>query len=289
MKTPILFKNKTIISGLIIEQIEYGRSISHGFEISPLWKEKRKLARKVSKSNLSREQILEKILSNRRLSMLRAKKTLIRLVNSNVYQYTNTKGRPYIPTFLTLTFAKDIRNQKQANELFSLFIKRLNYHVHKNKAHPLKYSVVIEFQNLTREGVIHYHALLYDLPFIKANTLEGLWREGIINVTSMRSIKKIGTYLSKYMSKKFEDPRLDGHKRYFSSRGLIKPKTYAGAVAYTVIKNAIPKSTPQKKSEFISEKLGKVSTTIYTLENKGGISEFLNPEEIAKINLYDIS
>jgi hypothetical protein len=281
----ITYHKKTITSGGVIEQFIFGRLNIRGTKMSDFMKEKIRLAKIEAKKNRTEADKIK----NRRLSMLRAKNTLTRLINSNVYQYFNTKGRPYPPIFLTLTFVKDIRNQQEANEQFSHFIKRLNYLVNKKKSNPLKYSVVVEFQDLTREGVIHYHVLLYDLPRINAKTIQDIWRGGGIHIKAVGHIKSMSKYVTKYMSKNFEDARLDGHKRYFSSRGLYKPKTYAGNVAYDLIKHAIPKNTSKEETSFVSERKGKITKTVYTLGNKETFQNILDLENLKKIQRYDIS
>ncbi|MEN9551646.1 MAG: hypothetical protein RI935_23 [Candidatus Parcubacteria bacterium] len=289
MRNPIIYKKKIIISGSTVEILSYEIPITHGFEISPKWREKRRLAKLSAKANLSEQQLQERRKRNRKLAMIRASKTLIRLIDCNVYQYKNTVGRIYLPVFLTLTFKEDVREQKEANRLFTLFIKRLNYHVNKKIRNPLRYSVVIEFQDLNRKGVIHYHTLFYDLPFIRSTTLENLWGEGSININKVHKVKKIGLYVSKYMSKNFEDPRLDGHKRYFSSRGLIKPKTYAGEEAYRIVKSVIPTEVTVKVSNFTTEKLGSVTKELFSFPEKEHIGEHISSEFRELLEKYDIS
>lgn len=95
MTRPFVYRKKTVISGSIVEQTTYERPITHGFKVSPHFKEKRKLAIETAKRNLTKEQLLERRIKNRKLSMNRARNTLTRLINANVYQYFNTKGRPY--------------------------------------------------------------------------------------------------------------------------------------------------------------------------------------------------
>jgi hypothetical protein len=91
------------------------------------------------------------------------------------------------------------------------------------------------------------------------------------------------------MSKNFEDERLDGHKRYFSSRGLIKPKTYAGNFVYDLIKNAIPKDTPKRERTFSNDWKGKITKTTYILDDKKVLQDILSLENLKKIQHYDIS
>lgn len=288
MNRPFVYHKKTIVSGSTIEQLIYERYISHGFTVPERFKERRKAAIDNAKRNLTQEQLVERRKENRKLAMNRARNTLTRLINSNVYQYFNTKGRPYPPIFLTLTFAEDIRNQKQANKLFTLFIKRLNYEVHKNKSYTLKYSVVVEFQDKTREGVIHYHVLFYDLPYIHVLVLQKIWREGTIDIHQVKKVKSISKYVTKYMHKNFQDERLDGHKRYFSSRGLIKPKIYAGVTAFETIKKSIPENTPKVEDTFVTKKKGKVIRAVYTLKDKKGLLDILNSDDIDQLRQYGI-
>ncbi len=60
---------------------------------------------------------------SRERSLARAKKQLRRLINANAGQY----GREFTTKFLTLTFKENITDPKEANYLFTKFIKRLNY------------------------------------------------------------------------------------------------------------------------------------------------------------------
>ena len=284
------FNKKTITSGNIIEQMIYEKEVTHGKKLTPSQLLKRKNAR--------HKKWLKKIATwegepttpeSRRLSMYRAKKKLTRLIDSNIYQYANSKGRIYPPVFLTLTFAEDIRNQKQGNLIFSLFIKRLNYEINKEKSNTLKYSVVIEFQDKTREGVIHYHVIFYNLPFIKKEKLDKIWDKGYLNVKEVKKSKSISRYVTKYMAKNFDDTRLDKHKRYFSSRGLIKPRVYLGDIAYEKIRNVIPANTPKWEKDFDTRYKGKITKTIFTLPNKDDLSVYMDQEEFQEIKHYDIS
>lgn len=289
MIKPIIYNHKTITSGNVIEQTHYERPVTYGFKLSQKTIDRRKSAQFRKALDFTPEELVEKKIESRKLSMFRAKKKLTRLINSNTRQYLKLDGKEYPPVFLTLTFKEDIRNQKEANELFSLFIKRLNYQTNKTKINTLKYSVVIEFQDKTRNGVIHYHTVFYNLPYTKKEILVQVWDQGFLDVKAIKNIQGLGSYVTKYMSKNFEDPRLDGHKRYFSSRGLIKPKVYAGLTPYEVIRKAIPVNTPTWEKSFNSEKKGLTTKTIFTLRPLKGLKGVLSIEDANKIEPYDIS
>lgn len=289
MSKTIYYNKKTITSGAVIEQMTYEESISHGYKMSVEQVNRRKSAKYNLLLGVTKEQILERKTESRRLSMSRAKRSLIRLINSNIYKYSKPNGSTYPPIFLTFTFKKDIRDLKDANKIFTLFIKRLNYEINKEKPNTVKYSVVIEFQDKNRDGVIHYHAIFYNLPYILKEVITEIWGHGFIDVEKIRKTKNAGTYVTKYMSKNFEDARLDGHKRYFSSRGLFKPKVYAGDEAFSIIRKVIPPDTPKWEITFDTKKKGKVTKEIYTLQEKKDLKEIISEEDFKKIEPYDIS
>lgn len=286
----IIFNKKTITSGNIIEQNVYQREVTHGKKLTPSQLVKRAKAKyKKWLKNITTWEGELTTPKSRRLSMLRAKRTLTRLIDSNIYQYTNTKGRIYPPVFLTLTFAEDIRDQKQGNLLFSHFIKRLNYEINKEKSNTLRYSVVIEFQDKTRAGVIHYHVIFYNLPYIKKDKLDKIWDRGFLNVKEITKSKSISRYVTKYMAKNFDDTRLDKHKRYFSSRGLIKPNVYIGEFAYQKIREVIPSNAEKWETEFETKYKGKILKTIFTIPRKNKVVEFIDPDTLQEIKKYEIS
>lgn len=162
------------------------------------------------------------------LNRLRAKRNFIRLINANATR--NDK-------LLTLTFKENIKDVSTACKLFTQFIKRLKTFTALQSA-DFKYCAVIEFQdgknsfskknNKIGRGVIHFHILFFDFPFIHYSFFVRLWRHGSIDIESAEINKSdnVGLYLSKYMSKEMfaDDPRLKGKKLYFHSRNLKKPE-----------------------------------------------------------------
>ncbi|HOE15901.1 MAG TPA: hypothetical protein PLX02_00650 [Syntrophorhabdaceae bacterium] len=93
------------------------------------------------------------------------------------------------------------------------------------KEQKAKYTVVVQFQDGERKsgrgGVIHFHVVLYNMPFIPANDLSKIWGQGFIKINAIDQVDNLGAYVvGGYMCKKLDDPRYDGQKRYFSSRGL---------------------------------------------------------------------
>jgi hypothetical protein len=157
----------------------------------------------------------EKNNSNKRRldSIYRTRREVLRIIQANTDYY------PTHPVFITLTFADNIKNIKQANYEFKKFIQRLNY---KYKIQS-KYIAVIEFQ---KRGAVHYHVVFFNLPYITSLTKfeKQTWGNGFTKVESPRNINDVTKYVGKYMSKELLDKRLVGQKAYFTSRGIQRPQ-----------------------------------------------------------------
>ncbi|MDO8565831.1 MAG: hypothetical protein Q7S04_01425 [Candidatus Moranbacteria bacterium] len=209
---------KIIISGSIVEVHSYvGEPLYYGFTVFPNSKTRRKI------EVIDEESLLRKSESRKR-SMRRAGSNIRKLVNSNAWRWKNSIGIPYEPIFVTLTFKDDVRDVRKANAEFTHFIRRLNYKVSgKSNKFIFKYISVIEFQDLNRGGVIHYHTVFFNLPTAVADILSQIWGHGFIDKKKIEEIDNVGAYISKSLSSAHDDSRLDGNKHYFSSSGLLQP------------------------------------------------------------------
>jgi hypothetical protein len=192
---------------------------------------------------------------NKVFSLWRSRSTLKRIINCNAGKWYDEKNKKYyLPQFFTPTFVHNIKNINDANNEFSLFIKRVNYEIFKTKKSTLKYSTVIEFQ---KRGAIHYHSIFYNLPYIEHHiqTMTKIWSWGNVHMASVYDVGDIGNYLTKYMVKGFDDDRLFGKKRYFNSRGLNKPIVYTEEYGPKVFD--LLEQIPQKLAftEFITDEM----------------------------------
>ena len=123
-------------------------------------------------------------------------------------------------TFLTLTFKENIQDIERANREFTLFIKRLKRYL---KNQQLKYIATWELQE---RGAIHYHLVLFSVPYIDNKKLAEMWGNGFIKINKIKETVKteaVGVYITKYFVKDL-DKKANQKKAYFSSRNLIKPK-----------------------------------------------------------------
>jgi len=141
-------------------------------------------------------------------SLSRTRTKIYQLVNCNHYAH----GK-YPAIFLTLTFAKNITNVKQANIEFNLFIQRLSYHTNQK----LKYLAVIEFQ---KRGAVHYH-MVCNLVYVRNKILSKIWKHGFLNIKKLRTDCNIGLYMMKYLGK--EANILQHKKKYWTSKNLNRP------------------------------------------------------------------
>lgn len=199
-----IYQTKYVISGDIIERFVYEKNQFKGFE-SHNKKGKNKNGLNTSE--------------NRAISLNRARKIVIRTINSN----------PCLTKFLTLTFEENITDLDYANNEFKKWVKRVNYNVFKTKKSMMKYVAVIEFQ---KRGAVHYH-ILCNLPYIDSNELAKVWGHGFIRINKIKGdIKRfgssecdnVGAYVCKYMTKDNDDPRLENRNCYLMSRNLDKPQ-----------------------------------------------------------------
>ncbi len=247
---------RLVISGSVFEFYEFSDPIMYGRRLRIKNKEESVL---ISSANTMSEE--EKILSSAR----RAKRSISRLIRANAFKWVDNDNNPYMPITLTLTFSDEIRDVEKANNLFSNFIQRLNYSVNQiergyskkgAKKNLLKYSAVIEFQDKNRGGVVHYHMIFYNLPKMTKiyDRLTKIWgkgyfwvgtktknrKKGFTCVNNSKKLEKIVEYFTKYISKSFEDERLKNKKKYFNSRGLIKPIEIEVEELVDIIKKQMP-------------------------------------------------
>lgn len=174
------------------------------------------------------------------------------LINTNNFFWQKELGTQYNPAFITITYRKQEEDLEYSNREFSKFMQRFNYFLQNKIERKISYIAVIEFQ---KRGAIHYHFLVYDLPYIPKiyDQLRPLWKHGSLNHKSVQNIKHIGNYVCKYMIKDVEDDRLTGRKCYFTSRSIIKPIRLRNSEATKELKEMLPTEFIQFENQFEHE------------------------------------
>lgn len=189
-----------------------------------------------------------------------SKSNFRRLVLSNFTGATN---------FITLTFAENITDVKQANKVFDTFMKRLRRKYGKD----FKMAVVVEFQ---QKGRVHFH-MLADLGITwqtesECRELERwfareIWQNGFVDLKDVQHVDNLGAYMSKYMVKRMDDERLAGKKAYRTSHNMDRPVILKGEAAAEIIALY---TLEQKKevyaNSYESEYLGKITYKEYNLK-----------------------
>jgi len=145
-------------------------------------------------------------------SLIRARQMIYWIVTANIGAHGN-----YKPVFLTLTYAINKTNLQGCNRDFKYFIQKLSAYL----GYKIRYTAVPEFQI---RGAVHYHVILYNLPFTPFGVIESMWGHGHTGVELMREVKDPAAYVSKYLKKGNKDKRLYGQRVYMCSRGLVRPK-----------------------------------------------------------------
>jgi hypothetical protein len=192
-----VYYKKIIVSGDVAEVYEYENAIIKGF-----------------KSNGGRHHQFdtsdENKVINRDRVLSKAQKEIRRIVNSNFNQWGQTTK------FLTLTFSENVTDIDKANYEFKKFRQRLEYRYNIK----LKYTVVPELQ---KRGAVHYHLVLYNLPFVPIREIQEIWSNGITHIEKIEQVDNVGAYICKYLTKETANS-FKGKKCYFNSRGLKKSK-----------------------------------------------------------------
>lgn len=209
MKERKIYQVKYVISGDVIERYTYEKNQFIGFEAN-------------NKKGKNKNGVNSK--ENRAVTMSRARKTVMRAINSN----------PCLDKFLTLTFEENVTDLDYANAEFKKWVKRVNYNVFKTKKSVMKYVAVIEFQ---KRGAVHYHVIC-NLPYVEADDLAQMWGHGFIKINKIKGDKErfgstecdnVGAYVCKYMTKDNDDERLKERRSFLMSRNLDKPQeVYVG-------------------------------------------------------------
>ncbi len=236
-----VYAEKLILSGSVYEHYVFEKPIHTGFCKDP-----------------PRGSPKERENDDRERALRRARQQIRRSINSNVCQYYDSRGRPYLPKFLTLTFAKNVKELDKANYEWKKFRQRLEYHV-KDK---LKYLTVVEFQ---KRGAVHYHSMLFNMPYIKEKVIKEAWGQGFIKINAIDNVDNLGAYVSKYLRKEISDERLRGEKCYFSSRGLFKPVELVEKYLIDAVLEQIPGNCKVYETTFETEFTGSVLYKQYNL------------------------
>lgn len=157
------------------------------------------------------QQALQKRQDNQNRSLLAFR----RLVIANMGQSTP-------PILVTCTYATNQTDLGIGYEDWKAFARNVKDTFGKE----VRYIAVPEFQ---RRGAVHFHALYWGLPegthITERSTrlVASLWGRGYVDVYLTDGRENLASYLAKYMSKAYFDPRMFGKRMYRCSRNVLRP------------------------------------------------------------------
>ncbi|MBP9562760.1 MAG: hypothetical protein KBE21_05045 [Acetoanaerobium sp.] len=248
MKT---YYKKAIVSGHVIEIYQYEKPVYSDYELNKIRQHEGR-RQEASEDNKQK---------NREKCSNRAARTVRRLVNSNIA--INSK-------FLTLTFADHVTDLKKANYEFKKFKQRFEYYL----GVRIKYLCVPEF---TKKGRIHYHVVLFNLPFVKNKTLQSIWSNGFIKINKIDNCDNVGAYVSKYMTK--DNEQMIEEKSYFTSRNLEKPLEIVNEKEIEILADSLSPTDVVYLNSFVNDYLGLVNYTQYNIKEQVKLNN-INPIEV---------
>lgn len=261
---------KVVLSGHIVEVYEYEREpyVPGKKETDALTEYLLTGDASVIEREEDRRALLKKLLTKEeytRHNGRAARANFRRLVLANFTGNTN---------FITLTFAENLTDVKEANKHFDRFMKRL-----RRKYGPdFKFTVVVEFQE---RGAVHYH-MLADLGLTWSTEEEckemerwfakELWTHGFVDLKDVQHVTNLGAYMSKYMTKRLDDERLAGKKAYRTSQNMNRPVVLKAEEAKEIMQMyKLKQKTETYANSYESEYLGTITYTEYnlhTIQNK---------------------
>ena len=221
-------------------------------------------------------------------SVARARNKIFDIISCNINAIPDHEGNLQLPKFLTLTFAKNITDLKTANAEFTKFNKRLSYNLYKVNRNVLKYICIPEFQ---KRGAVHFHVLYFNLPYVKNEKMQEIWGHGytfIEGISKKQNIKDFAKYVCKYISKEnskgednyqiYLEKEMLNSKRYFTSRGLLKPEEYKLDVDEEIYNSFLTflEEYHIEKHEIENEFVGKIEINSYEVNKKNTLESIKN-------------
>jgi len=147
---------------------------------------------------------------------------LRRIIVANLARFGN-------PVFASITYADNMCDVSRSRKDWNTFIvgARRQYGA------TFRYVCTTEFQE---RGAVHFHALIWGLPpdavasERSTRIFAKTWGHGFADLVETDGSAKLATYVSKYISKYFNDQRLHGYRLYLCSRNVVYPVVDRAAI-----------------------------------------------------------
>jgi len=252
-ETFVLSSKKLALCGQWLRVVEYGSP----FKVAGTWPQSfcpdEDTKRQTVK--LTKNEILVK--SNRR-----AVRRLIDAVNCN-YHALQKKTDTRASAFLTLTSTLHPQALPRLDVRLKQFLRALSDKI----GYRAKYAAVVELQ--PKSGYLHYHLVLFDVPFIPQKEIQDLWGF-IVDIRSIPRNENVGLYMAKYLTKD-NGWRLPFKKRYRLSRGLRSPLVSNIEEVVNSVLSLLPRGIRYFRRQYYSHYMGTIHEYEYDLNNSPGV------------------
>jgi hypothetical protein len=260
MMQPKFTKAVAVISGERHEVTLYKREHMYGYRLQ-------------SKQRSSTSKIVgndRRYAGNQRRSANYAKKQIFRLIDANSGKWFSTSGIQHTLKFLTLTYADNVTSLKQASKDIALFLRKVNVYLKKIGENRLKYVLVYENQI---RGALHFHVILFNLPFTEKSLLESMWRHGFLHISAPKNKRDMNKVVAGYVSSSFSG-NVKGKKRFYTSKGLKRSRIIRDEGEVLELLKTIPADTEIFESVSSYPFCGEVIRKEFRIEEKCGGSGF---------------
>lgn len=234
-----VYNTKVKKCGNIVKVHKYEKPIIRGYKSKRSNKEGCNQA-----SNISEEER-----ENRRIKKLyKSRSDFIDIIN---YNFT-TKD-----ILITLTYERE-EDHEVIKYDFDKFIKKIKYRFGKD----IKYGYVKYKQE---RGVYHYH-IVTDINFIEKETIKKIWSYGRSQISKIKNVNAIATYMANHINKDTIDKKEYRSKVFQTSRTCIKPNWIYGEDAENIL-HTISKNYKEKfYKKYNTEMYGEMKIITYEID-----------------------
>lgn len=155
---------------------------------------------------------------------------------------------------ITLTYERE-EDPEIIKYNFNNFIKKIKYRFGKD----IKYAYVKYKQ---RRGVYHYH-IVTDINFIEKETLEKIWSYGRSQISKIKNVNAIATYMANHINKDTLDKKDYKSKVFQTSRTCIKPNWIYGKDAENILYTISSDYKEKFYKKYNTEMYGQMDIILY--------------------------
>lgn len=220
--------------GNIIKVYKYEKPILRGYK-------SKKTSIKSTPLNISAEEREQRRIKK----LLKSRSDFIDILNNNF----TTKD-----ILITLTYENE-ENEDVIKYNFKKFIEKIKYRFGKD----IKYAYVKYKQ---QRGVYHYH-IVTNINFIEKENLDKIWLHGRSQISKIKNVNAIATYMANHINKNTLDKKDYKSKVFQTSRTCIKPNWIYGKGAEDILYNIQSDYKEKFNKKYNTEMYGEMDIILY--------------------------